>query len=267
VRADGAGVRTWLLAAIAGWALLIWALAIFGMGSGIRALPADTALAPRLPATVPASRLATHDAGEYGEATARPLFFSDRRPKPFSLQPGGDAPKQDTFDYVLSSVLIAPGLRMAILQPPSGGDSIRLKLDEDSDKLPGWRLTELTPRSATFASASETRTLDLRVFDGRNAQPPTVQPSVQPAGGATQATMPVPPPPPGASPNPPMKPPLPQSPVRTASGQPAAPPEPVVENAAAPSSNEAQLQAIRARIEARRAKLREEAQQAAKPKN
>lgn len=259
MRADGVGVRTWLLAAIAGWALLLWALAIFGMGNGIRALPADTTLAPRLPAALPASRLATHDAGEYSEATARPLFFNDRRPKPFSLQPGGDAPQKDNFDYVLSSVLIAPGLRMAILQPPSGGDSIRLKLDEDSDKLPGWRLTELTPRSATFASASETRTLDLRVFDGRNAQPPTAQPSVQPSAGATQATMPVPPPP---APNQPMKP----QPA-TVAAQPAAPPETLVENAAAPSSNEAQLQAIRARIEARRAKLRQEAQQAAKPKN
>lgn len=259
MRADGAGVRTWLLAAIAGWALLIWALAIFGMGGAIRPLPADAALAPGLPAPLPASRLATHDAAEYSEATTRPLFFNDRRPKPFSLQPGGDAPQKDNFDYVLSSVLIAPGLRMAILQPPSGGDSIRLKLDEDSDKLPGWRLTELTPRSATFASASETRTLDLRVFDGRNAQPPTAQPSVQPATGATQATMPVPPPP---APNQPMKP----QPA-TVAGQPAAPPEPLVENPAAPSSNEAQLQAIRARIEARRAKLRQEAQQAAKPKN
>lgn len=258
MRADGVGVRTWLLAAIAGWALLIWALALFGMGSRIRTLPADTALAPRLPATLPASRLATHDAGEYGEATTRPLFFSDRRPKPFSLQPGGDAPKQDTFDYVLSSVLIAPGLRMAILQSPSGGDSIRLKQDEDSDKLPGWRLTELTPRSATFASASETRTLDLRVFDGRNAQPPTAQPSVQPAAGATQATMPIPPP----APNQPMKP-----QPGTVVGQPASPPEPSVQNPAALSSNEAQLEAIRQRIEARRAKLRQEAQQAAKPKN
>lgn len=267
MRADTVGVRTWLLAAVAGWALLLWALAMFGMGGRIGPLPADNALAPGLPPASSASRLATHNVGEYGEATARPLFFSDRRPKPFSLQPGGDAAKQNTFDYVLTSVLIAPGLRMAILQPPNGGDSIRLKLDEDSDKLPGWRLTELTPRSATFASASETRQLELRVFDGRNAQPPTVLPSVQPASGATQATMPVPPPMPAPVPSQPMKPS--SSPVRAVSTQqpPAPPPEPLVENAAAPSPNETQLQAIRDRIEARRAKLRQESQQAAKPKN
>lgn len=263
MRADGIGVRTWLLAAIAGWALLVWALAISGMGGSIRALPADPSLAPALPAAPPASRLATHNAGEYSEATTRPLFFSDRRPKPFSLQPGGDTAKQDSFDYVLSSVLIAPGLRMAILQPPDGGDSIRLKLGEDSDKLPGWRLTELTPRSATIASASETRVLDLRVFDGRNAQPPTAQPSVRPAAGAAQATMPVPPPPPMPAQSPPMKP-----PSSTAAAPPTATPVPApVENAQAPSSNEAQLQAIRQRIEARRAKLRQEAQQAVPPKN
>lgn len=265
MRADGIGVRTWLLAAIAGWAILVWALAIFGMGSDISPLSADAALAPSLPPAPSASRLASHNMNEYGEATTRPLFFSDRRPKPFSLQPGGDEPTQDEFNYVLSSVLIAPGLQMAILQSPEGGaEPIRLKLGEDSDKLPGWRLTELTPRSATVASATETRSLELRVFDGRNGQPPTAQPSAQRAAGAAQATMPVPPPP-NPVPSPPMTP-KPQ-PARTATGDPA-PPQPETEQSAAPpASNEAQLQAIRQRIEARRAKLRQEAQDAAKPKN
>ncbi|MCL1636191.1 general secretion pathway protein GspN [Luteimonas sp. SX5] len=263
MRADGIGVRTWLLAAIAGWALLVWILAIAGMGGGISPLPADAALAPQLPPAPSASRLVSHNMNEYGEATTRPLFFSDRRPKPFSLQPGGDVATQETFDYVLSSVLIAPGLRMAILQSPDGANSIRLKLGEASEKLPGWRLTELTPRSATIASATETRSLELRVFDGRNGQPPTAQPSVQSAAGAAQATMPVPPPP-NPVPSPPMTP-TPQ-PARTAAGEPAVPPE-KAQSAAPPSSNEAQLQAIRQRIEARRAKLRQEAQEAAKPKN
>jgi len=259
VRADGAGVRTWVLAAIAGWALLVWALAIFGMGGRIQPLPADAALAPALPPAPTASRLAGHSVGEYGEATARPLFFSDRRPKPFSLQPGGDAAKEDTFDYALSGVLITPALRMAILQPPdAAADSIRLKLGEDSEKLPGWRLTEVTPRSATFASASETRTLELPIFDGSTGLPPTAQPSVPPAPGAAQATMPVLPQPPVPVPDPSVN--TPPS-VRSASAEPV----PSVESAMSP--NETQLQAIRQRIEARRAKLREEAQQATKPKN
>lgn len=264
MRADSVGVRTWVLAAIAGWALLIWALAIFGMGGRIQPLPADSALAPALPPVPPTSRLASHDAGEYGEATTRPLFFSDRRPKPFTLQPGGDEAKQNTFDYVLSGVLITPVLRMAILQPPDpNADSIRLKLGEDSEKLPGWQLTEVTPRSATFASGSETRTLDLPVFDGTTGLPPTAQPSVSPARGATQATMPVPSQSPVQVPNATNKQPMPAS---TAAGQDAASPVPE-QGVGSPSSNEAQLQAIRQRIEARRAKLREEAQQAAKPKN
>ncbi len=265
MRADGVGVRTWVLAAIAGWALLIWALAIFGMGGRIQPLPADSTLAPPLPPVPPPSRLASHDASEYGEATTRPLFFSDRRPKPFTLQPGSDEAKKDTFDYVLSGVLITPTLRMAILQPPdANADSIRLKLGEDSEKLPGWQLTEVTPRSATLASDGETRTLDLPVFDGTTGLPPTAQPSVSPAPGATQATMPVPSQPPVQVPNPSMN----KQPaaVRSAAGQDAAAPVPE-QDAREPSSNEAQLQAIRQRIEARRAKLREEAQQAAKPKN
>lgn len=264
MRADAIGARTWLLVAVAGWAVVVWALSLFGMGGRIQALPADEGLVPALPKAAPVSRMAVHTLGEYGEATARPLFFSDRQPKPFSLQPGGEEAAKNDFNYVLSSVLIAPGLKMAILQAPEGGEGIRLKLGEASDKLPGWRLTELTPRSATVASASETRSLELRVFDGQGGQPPTTLPSSQatarPAAGGTQATMPVPPPP---APVPTMNP---APPPAVQIQQP--PPQPQgEEGAAAPSPNEAQLQAIRQRIEARRAKLRQEAQQAAKPKN
>lgn len=263
MRAEAIGARTWLLAAVAGWAVLVWAFSLFGMGERIQPLPPDASLVPALPDAAPASRLATHTLGEYGEATARPLFFSDRRPKPFSLQPGGDQAAKNDFNYVLSSVLIAPDLKMAILQPPEGGEGIRLKLGEASDKLPGWRLTEVTPRTATVASASETRSLELRVFDGRGGQPPTALPSsqanTQPASGGTQATMPVPPP----APNPTMNP----APPPAVQSQPPAPSPPAADNSAAPSPNEAQLQAIRQRIEARRAKLRQEAQQATKPKN
>ncbi|TWI05051.1 general secretion pathway protein N [Luteimonas cucumeris] len=264
MRADSVGPRTWLLAAIAGWALLLWVLAMFGMGGRIEPLSADTSLSNALPPAAKPSQLVKHELAEYGEATARPLFFSDRRPKPFSLQPGGEAGKTDTFDYVLSSVLIAPGLRMAILQPQEGGESIRFKLGEDSEKLPGWHLTELTPRSATFASASETRVLELRVFDGSGGQPPTALPSVQPVPRATQATMPVPPPSPKPEPAPPAQA---QQPPRAVSAQPPETPPQAEADAAPPSPNESQLQAIRQRIEARRAKLRQESQQADKPKN
>ncbi len=263
MRADAIGARTWLLAAVAGWAVLVWALALFGMGGRIQPLPADEGLVPALPKASTAPRAAVHTLGEYGEATARPLFFSDRRPKDFSLQPGGEETAKNDFNYVLSSVLIAPGLKMAILQAPEGGEGIRLKLGEASEKLPGWRLTEVTPRGATVASASETRSLELRVFDGQGGQPPTALPSTQagarPAAGGTQATMPVPPP---QAPAPTMNP-APPPAVQTPSPAPAQ----AGENAAAPSPNEAQLQAIRQRIEARRARLRQEAQQATKPKN
>lgn len=259
-------MRTWLLAAIAGWALLLWALAIFGMGGRIHPLPVDESLATALPPPSAASRLPPHTLSQYSESTARPLFFNDRRPKPFSLQPGGDAPAQNTFEYVLSSVLIAPGLKMAILQPQAGGESIRLKLGEDSEKLPGWRLTELSPRSATFASAGDTRVLDLRVFDGSSGQPPTPQPSPLNVQAPTQATMPVPSASAGSAAqrgDPAARGRTSQQvePAPVSAEQPAA-----QQDANAPSPNEVQMQAIRQRIEARRARLRQEAQQAAKPK-
>ena len=49
MRTDAIGPRTWLLAALAGWAILAWLLALFGMGGNIRPLPADPALVQALP--------------------------------------------------------------------------------------------------------------------------------------------------------------------------------------------------------------------------
>ena len=44
MRIDAFGPRTWLLATLAGWALLVWILALFGMGGQVRPLPDDPSL-------------------------------------------------------------------------------------------------------------------------------------------------------------------------------------------------------------------------------
>ena len=49
MRADAIGARTWLLVAVAGWAVVVWALSLFGMGGRIQALPAVEGLVPALP--------------------------------------------------------------------------------------------------------------------------------------------------------------------------------------------------------------------------
>ena len=48
MRIDDAGPRTWLLAGVAGWALVAWLLAVAGMGGRVEPLPDDpTLLQPR----------------------------------------------------------------------------------------------------------------------------------------------------------------------------------------------------------------------------
>ena len=213
MRRDAWNARTWILAVVAGWSLLVAVLAMFGLGGRITPLPADPDLVqplPRLPAAPP-ERLGPLP--QYAMVGERPLFSEDRRPKPFFLS--GEEAAAPAFDLVLSSVLITPRLELAIVQPAQGGEGLRVKLGESPAGFPGWRLTELAPRRAVFDGPEGRRELELRVFDGAGGQPPTVitgsgtvppaaapMPGARPTGGnsapvatpAGPAPVPVPPP-------------------------------------------------------------------------
>jgi general secretion pathway protein N len=137
---------------------------------------------------------------------------------------------------------------MAIVQPSQGGDSVRIKLGEASDDIPAWRLVELNPRSAVFEGPEGRKALDLRTFDGVGGQSPT---EVRVADATVDAASPAAPgtrPPPAAG--------VVEADADT-SDKPAPPPAP--EEAEATTSTERQMDAIRKRIEARRAQLRQEA--------
>lgn len=246
---DAVGPRTWLLAALAGWAVLAWLLALLGMGGHVTPLADDPSLRQTLPQPRPSPPSRLGPLAQYAEIGARPLFSDDRRPRPFSLQPEGEGEvAANTFDYVLTSVLITPGLHMAIVQPTAGGDSIRIKLGESAEAAAAWRLVALNPRSAVFAGPEGEKTLNLRVYDGNGGEAPT-QVRAATADTMVDAT--------GAEPTAdaemPAPPPKPAAPVPTA-------PKPV--QATTP---EAQMDAIRKRIEARRAQLRQQAQQPPSP--
>lgn len=256
MRTDLAGPRTWLLAALAGWCLLAWVLALAGMGGRVEPLAADASMTqplPRLPASAQ-ERLGT--LSQYSEISARPLFSSDRRPKPFFI--AGDGSEQvQAFDFVLSSVMITPGLQMAILQPTGGGESVRLQVGESPPSMSNWQLVEVQPRSASFAGPEGPRTLELRVFDGAGGQAPTAiappppgsRTAAQPGAGAAQ---------PGGAPTagvPPVALPKPEpasTPAEVASSD-------AVDSSGGPSelTTQQQMDAIRQRIEARRAQLRQ----------
>ena len=241
MRTDAIGPRTWLLAALAGWALLVGVLALFGMGGRIRPLPDDPGLVTRLPelsAAVP-ERLGPF--AQYAGIGTRPLFAPDRQPQPFLIgSEAGDVQAQAS-DFVLSSVLITPSLRLAIVQPAQGGEGIRLKVGEAPPAAPAWRVVAINPRSVVFNGPEGERTLELRVFDGdggqrasaptANAAPSARDPTPPAAGGSTSSR-----------------------PIQTSPGPSAS--SAVMETAEPVLSTEQQMDAIRKRIEARRAQLR-----------
>ena len=267
MRVDTARPWTWLLAGAAGWGVLAWALALAGMGERLPPLPDDAALAKPLPPLRTAQPSRIGPLGQYSEIGQRPLFATDRRPKPFFLQGEGDPNAAAAFDYVLTSVMITPNLQLAILQPPDGSQSLRVKLGDAPEPQPAWRLVSLNARSAVFEGPEGQKTLELRVFDGAGGQRPTAPgtagaaptPAAQAVQAATAAAeaneRPGPQGPAVVDPSPGTAPP------GSSTARPAA-----TANAPAPAvTPEAQMEAIRKRIQARREQLRREAAQAQPP--
>lgn len=258
MRIEALGPRTWLLATLAGWALLAWILALFGMGAQIRPLDDDPALVsalPRLPAQQP-ERLGP--LSQYAEIADRPVFHPSRTPQPFFVSGQEQGEQTQAFDYVLSSVLITPRMQMAILQPAQGGEGIRLKVGEAPESAPGWRVVEIHPRSVLVQGPDGPRTLELRVFDGVGGQPVSAAPGATAAPGVPPASMPSGPSgatPPMATPSKPM-------PVAPATPIPTPTPTPGTAAQSMPQADaqttEQQMEAIRQRIEARRAQLRQQ---------
>ncbi|GAB3729673.1 general secretion pathway protein XpsN [Luteimonas pelagia] len=245
MRLDAAGPRTWLLAALAGGGAVAWVLALAGMGGRIEPLPDDPSLQRPLPRDVAPAPARLGPLAQYDEIGSRPLFTSDRRPKPFSLQSGEPGAEAQTFDYVLTGVIQAPSLQIAVLQPAGGGEPVRLRVGESPEGAGAWRLVAVHPRSAVFEGPEGQQAIDLRTWDGVGGAPPTPsQPPAPPASADVMTDADAPAPPDAAMP--------------TAAPQ-------TVESAEAdqaPTADDAQarMDAIRRRIEARREQLRREAQ-------
>lgn len=256
MRLDAVAPRTALFGTLAGWALCVWLLGLFGLGASLRRLPDDASLRQRLPAAVRVVPERLGAPGQYAEIGTRPLFSEDRRPQPFFINPEGEGEQKNAFDYILTSVIVTPRFGMAILQPSAGGDPVRVKVGAAPEEAPSWTLASVKPRAAVFNGPEGERTLELRVFDGNGGEPPTVlrgsNPNAAAAAGAQRGRLPqivMPPSPP-------------QKPVNTQPTPPQAQPAQVPAQAA-PTDD--QVEAIRQRIEARRAQLREEAQRQAAP--
>lgn len=234
--------RTWLFGGLASWAALSWILALFGMGGRIEPLPVDASLVTRLPQMSSEANTRVGPASAYAESTSRPPFSADRRAHAFFIEGNSDQTDAQGFNVVLSSVLITPGLQMVILEPEQGGESLRVKLGEEPKDIPGWRLAEVSPRSATFEGPEGRRTLELRVYTGGLQVPPaaTTAETDNAARGGSVANNP---PPPTTAPTP---------------GDAATITPTPVGNDASVITPDQQMQLIRKRIEARRAQLRQQ---------
>lgn len=181
---------TWLLLTVAAWALLAWVLTLFGLGQRLPLADDKLASAEPLPLLGAAPEQRLSGPGDYAESVRRPLFFASRRPVPFVLG-GGDEPAEadNPFDFVLTGVLIAPGVSVATLQEADGSTGPRVRVGQDVPGHPGWRLLRLSPRMAVFTGPEGETSLELRKFTGEGAQLPTPMrvPPAPPAPAAPTA--------------------------------------------------------------------------------
>lgn len=228
MRLEHAGPRTRLLAMLAGLALLAWIVALAGAGGRVTPLPDDASLLPPLPSAAAGSAEALGPLPDYAAIGERPLFSVDRTHRPFFLSSQEGEPASTGFDYQLTSVILTPGLRMAIVQPTGGGDAMRVYEGAEAAGAPGWRLVTLDRRKAVFEGPEGRRELGLRVFngDGSEAEATAVEGiTAADAAAASAATAP--------------------SVDGGAAGDAAEAPEP----------DAAQIETIRQRIQARRARM------------
>lgn len=235
------------------WSLCLLVLALAGLGGRFSdgAPGAEPPPIPKVTLTRTESRLGP--LGNYLEVGTRPLMMADRRP---GRQPDADGGGTDELDVMLTSVLITARLQAAIFTNTKDNATRRVRMGENIEGS-NWRLVQLAPRSAVVEGPSGQRTLELRVFNGVGGQAPT------PVATAVVALPPAPPSNQdgdGAkTPVSPMIPMKPQQPVRLPSTPVQAQAQRPPQAGEAPVSQEQQVEAIRRRIEARRAQMRAEA--------
>ncbi len=239
-----------LMAVVALWALIFAVAALGGLGGRYGVHPDDPSRVPPLPALdLSQARSLLQPVETYADIGERPLFNADRRPLPPDEEPAGDAapdeppPPPSPLDIAVTSIIMTPQVKLAIVTDNRSGKSQSLKVGDVLDgEQSGWRLTELEPRKAVFAGPGGSSAVDLRVFDGAGGQAPTPAPVVQAQGGEA-----------------PHEDGAPVQPAQNVAGQGAIPAEAGKADAMTP---EARAEMIRRRIEERRRQMREEAERA-----
>lgn len=220
--------RAWaIIVALAG-VFAAWAL--FWPAPTQQAAAASTSPAPEYPA-ITGMQVAAPNAAD--PAWSRPLFFNDRVPRVAALGGEGVAGGEavNTFSPTLTGIVRSPWIYLATLSPSQSGKPLRVRIGEEVEGYPGWRLVSLGIRSATFRNGDQEQILRLVARNALNA------PAAPPVDGQP---VPVPPPPPAPG----------------VTGQvPPPPAAPVASEADVTPEQRKQVEAIRERIQARRKQL------------
>jgi general secretion pathway protein N len=160
-----------LLAAALFWAIMVFLLALLGLGARYDALEYDASLAKPIPAVkIVQKKNPLEPMSSYLQVGTRPLLMLDRRPGVVQAAPGDNSAVE--LDVSLGSVLITSSLKMAIFRENKDGATRRVRLG-DLIEGTGWRLVQLEPRRAILEGPTGQRSIDLLVFNGKGGQSPT----------------------------------------------------------------------------------------------
>ena len=161
---------------------------------------------PQAPRGTPAAPLALkRDAfklpawADYAVVLERPIFNEDRKPTPVTevKGPGPDEVVAKPLNSTLTSVIITPSVKLAIVKDNETGNSEVIRIGRPlPGEQNGWTLVELSPRGATFEAEGKGRqALELAVNEtstGVSKVPGVVAPdaSGKPPEGAAPVTPP-----------------------------------------------------------------------------
>jgi len=149
-----------VLGALAGFAVVMG----YRIRENIRPLPPEADIAPSEPP--PAAQVAAAPAPtryrpppfeRFAVILKRPLLLRSRRPVEVEA-PAPPAPVRRTLEATLQGVLYSATGKVALLSRAASSDVARVA---EGEEYQGWRLTEITPDSATFTRDDETVTLRL----------------------------------------------------------------------------------------------------------
>ncbi len=178
---------------------LIAALQALGVGGGFSVLPATSlALEEDLKQPLTQSEFKLPPFTQYAEIAQRPIFNSDRKPRPIeaiAAVPGGEEPPPVALNITLLGVLLENEKKIAIFRDNSKSTTVRAKVGMPlPGELAGWTLQELEPRKAVFDGGPQQGTAEVKL-DVTKA--PTGAPPPAPMQAINPGVPPQPPPQPG----------------------------------------------------------------------